>query len=266
MPVRNDFAPGEFCWIDLNAHDLESAAAWYAKVFGWSHMLMETPGGGPPYAFLCQGEDVVGGLGQMDDEMKAQGVPPMWNSYISTDDCAKTEELVKELGGTVTVPTMDVPGHGRLAFFSDPEGACFAAWQATNPESPGMLVADPVSLSWNELMTREKGKARDFYGKVAGWDFSDAPMPDVDYTMLSCDGKDAGGMMVMDGPQFEGMPAHWLVYFAVADCQATADAAAAAGGTVAMPPTKIPVGEFALIADAQGAMFGVITLADAPPC
>ena len=135
MSVRTDFAPGEFCWVDLNAHDMEAAAAWYGTLFDWSHMTMETPGGGPPYAFFRRGEAVIGGLGQMSDEMKAQGIPPMWNSYLATVDCLATEARVKETGGTVTVPTMEVPGHGKLAFFMDPEGASFAAWQACRSEA-----------------------------------------------------------------------------------------------------------------------------------
>ena len=260
MPVRKAFAPGEFCWIDLNAHDLEAAVSWYGALFGWSHMVMDTPGGGPPYAFFLAGEASVGGIGQMTDEMKAQGIPPMWNSYIATKDCEATEAKVKELGGTVTVPTMEVPGHGKLAFFLDPEGASFAAWQATSEDGPGMRVGDPGSLSWNELMTRDPGKASDFYGKLAGWKFAPMPMGDVDYTMIKNAGKDAGGIMPMNGPQFEGIPAHWLVYFAVEDCDATAAKAQASGGKVNVPPTDIEVGKFSVLSDPQGAVFCVIKL------
>ena len=50
MPIRNDFNPGEFCWVDLNAHDLAAAAAWYDELFGWKHVAQETHGG-PPYGF-----------------------------------------------------------------------------------------------------------------------------------------------------------------------------------------------------------------------
>ncbi len=260
MPVRSDFSPGEFCWIDLSANDLESAAAWYSEMFGWTHHLMEAPAGGPPYAFLMKGDAVVAGLGELNDEMKSAGVPPMWNSYIATADCAATEAKVAELGGTVTVPTMEVPGNGKLAFFLDPEGASFAAWQTTNPESPGMLVQEPGSLSWNELMTRDSAKASEFYGSLVGWQFAAMPMGDVNYTMLKNDGKDAGGMMPMDGPQFEGIPAHWLVYLTVEDCADTAAMAEATGGKVNVPPMEIPVGKFSVLSDPQGAVFGVIQL------
>ena len=261
MPVRDDFTPGEFCRIDLNALDLQSAVGWYSDLFGWTHTMMETPGA-PPYAFFQKGEAVVGGIGQMSDEMKAAGAPPWWNSYVATADCEATEARVKELGGTVTVPTMDVPGHGKLAFFLDPEGASFAVWQKTGG-GPGMLVGDPVSLSWNELMTRDTGQASGFYSGLFGWETTAMPMQGIEYMMIRNQGKDAGGMMPMAGPQFEGIPAHWLVYFAVDDCSKVAEKVQATGGTVNVPPTDIPVGQFSVLSDPQGAVFCVITLKDA---
>ena len=264
MPVRTDFAPGSFCWIDLNAHDLEAALSWYGAVFGWTHTMAETPGGGPPYAFLLQEGAVVAGAGQMSDEMKAQGIPPLWNSYVATADCAATEAKVRELGGTVTVPTMEVPGHGRLAFFLDPEGASFAAWQGSG-DAPGLRVGDHGSLSWNELMSRDTAAARSFYGALFGWEFRDMPMEGVDYAVIVNAGQDAGGFMPMAGPQFEGVPAHWLVYFEVDDCAATTEKVASTGGAVMVPPTPVPVGTFSVVRDPQGGVFCLIT-ATGQPC
>ena len=85
----------------LTTFDLEAAAKFYGEVLGWTHELMPTPEGTPPYAFLRQGEAVIAGLGQMADEMKAQGIPPLWNSYVATTDCEATEAQVEELGATI---------------------------------------------------------------------------------------------------------------------------------------------------------------------
>lgn len=261
MPTRNDFVPGEFCWVDLNAHDLKAAAAWYSEVMGWTHHMMEAPGGGPPYAFLMQGEAVVGGLGEMSEEMKAAGIPPMWNNYIATSDCEATEAKVRELGGTVTVPTMEVPGHGKLAFFLDPEGASIAAWQTTTESGPPLLVGEPVSPGWNELMTRDMEKANAFYSELTGWEYSDMPMGDINYKVIKHAGKDAGGMMPMAGPQFEGVPAHWLLYLAVDDCAAMTAKVESNGGKVMVPTTDIAVGKFSVVSDPQGAAFAFIEMA-----
>lgn len=260
MPARTDFAPGEFCWIDLSCHDQKAATAWYAEFFGWSSHEMPTPGGGPPYAFFMQGDASVGGIGEMNAEMKAQGIPPNWNCYIKTADCAATEARVLELGGTVNVPTMEVPGHGKLAFFMDKEGASFAGWEAVGDGGPGVLTNEPGGLSWVELMHRDSEAAADFYGSLTGWEFADMKMGDVDYKMIKNDGKDAGGMMRMEGENFANVPSHWLLYFAVADCEAAAAKVAATGGSVIVPPTEIQVGAFSVFQDPQGAVFAVIQM------
>ena len=64
MVTRKDFKPGEFCWVDLSAHDMEAALEWYGGLFDWSHTRMDQPGA-PPYAFFTKGDAVVGGIGQM---------------------------------------------------------------------------------------------------------------------------------------------------------------------------------------------------------
>lgn len=258
MTVRNDFKPGEFCWIDLNAHDLDAAVRWYGDLFGWANMRMPGPPGAPPYAFFQKGEGTVGGVGQMSEEMKAQGIPPMWNTYVSTNDCEATEAGVEKHGGTVTVSTMEIPGHGKLMFFMDPGGASVAAWQSIGDDGRGVVVREHGSLGWNELMTRDMDQAKTFYGELFGWDFTPMPMDGVPYEVLRGHGTDLGGMMPLEGEKFEGVPPHWLVYFQVDDCNEIVEKVEATGGAVRVPVTEIPVGEFAVVADPQGAVFSVV--------
>lgn len=256
MPVRSDFKPGEFCWIDFSAHDLDAAAAWYGELFGWTIARQEGHGG-PPYAFFMHGEHTAAGVGQMSDEMKTMGIPPMWNSYVFVEDCAAAEKKAAELGATVTVPTFEVPGHGKLCYVMDPQGTSIAMWQQLGAGN-GIHMAEPGGLSWNELLCRDVASARSFYADLFGWEFADMPMGEISYTMIKLDGADAGGMMAMDGPQFEGIPNHWAVYFAVADCDAAADKVSSTGGQICVPPTEIPVGKFSVARDPQGGTFSII--------
>ena len=54
---------------------------------------------------------------------------------------------------------------------------------------------------------------------------------------------------------------YWVVYFAVDDCDASAEKATSLGAKVLSPPTDIPeIGRFAVIQDAQGAAFAIIKL------
>lgn len=265
MSARIVFPPGDFCWADHMAHDLQTAARWYDDMFGWQHQMM--PSGGSPYARFMKDGAAAGGLGQINDEMKQAGVPPMWNCYISTDDCAATEARVRELGGTVTVPTMEVPGNGKLAFFLCPDGASFAAWESTNNEGTGVLIKEHGGLSWVELMTRDMDTAQRFYGGLFGWDFTPMPRNGVDYQIIKNRGEDVGGIMPMQGlPQFDGVSPHWLVYFDVQDCDDFATRAGGSGGKVMVPPTDIPVGKFSVLADPQGGAFAVMKPNDVPAC
>ncbi len=260
MPVIDDFPPGRFCWVDLNAHDLEAATAWYGGLFGWTPAPQPSPPGAPPYTFFMKGDAVAAAGGQMSDEMKAAGVPPLWNSYVRVADCAATQAKAEELGATVVFPTFEIPGRGKLCYLQDPGGATFALWQSLSTEGPGVLVVEHGGLSWNELMTRDTARAREFYGALFGWTFQAEAVPGFDYTVLVSDGENAGGMMKMDGEQFEGVPEHWLVYFHVDDCDAVAKRAGDTGGTVCVPPTDIPVGRFAVLQDPQGGTFCLMQL------
>jgi predicted enzyme related to lactoylglutathione lyase len=84
-------------------------------------------------------------------------------------------------------------------------------------------------------------------------------MGPMSYTEFKLDGKSiAGGMK----PPMEGMPAAWLVYFAVDDADAAAAKAKELGGTVMQEPTDIPAGRIAVVVDPQGAVFSIIKLSE----
>jgi predicted enzyme related to lactoylglutathione lyase len=57
----------------------------------------------------------------------------------------------------------------------------------------------------------------------------------------------------------DDVPAHWMVYFAVDDVDATSARVKELGGEVVVGPDDIPkVGRFAVLRDPQGAHFSVI--------
>ena len=65
--------------------DASAAIPFYEKVFGWTAEAVPTDGP-TPYRFFMKDGVPAAGLGEMSDEMKAQGVPSTWNSYIQVDD------------------------------------------------------------------------------------------------------------------------------------------------------------------------------------
>jgi uncharacterized protein len=258
MSERTRYEPGVFCWVDYVAHDMAAAERWYAELFGWQ-VRREDTGGGPPYAMFWKGGKVIAGIGQMSDEMKAAGVPPMWNDYATVEDAAATAAKAIELGGQVTVPAMKVMDAGWLAFIVDPLGATFAVWQPDEHHG-AQLVNEPGALSWNELNTPDVERAKAFYGPLLGWKFEAMPMGGFDYTLIKVAGRDNGGFMAMTSPEWDGVPSHWMTYFAVEDCDETAKRAAASGGKICVPPMDIPPGRFSVLNDPQGGVFTVIKL------
>lgn len=56
----------------------------------------------------------------------------------------------------------------------------------------------------------------------------------------------------------DDIPAHWMVYFATADTDATAAQVAALGGVVSVPPFDLPSGRVAVLNDLDNAVFPVM--------
>lgn len=113
---------------------------------------------------------------------------------------------------------------------------------------------------WYELSSRpaDRAAAEDFYAALFGWKIADAGMDGFDYHLASSDKDMVAGMMAMpdDVPQ---MPPFWMIYFGVNDADQAVSDATAAGASVHRPPADIPgTGRFALLADPQGAGFGIL--------
>jgi predicted enzyme related to lactoylglutathione lyase len=254
-----EYQAGVPCWVDLASKDLEGAKAFYGGLFGWNAVTSEDPAAGGYTMFSLNGDEIAGGMGLMSPEQ-----PTAWTTYVSVDDLDKTAEAVTLGGGSVMVPPMDVMDVGRTGVFIDPTGAVVAGWQPLAHKGAG-LVNEPGSMCWNELLTRDADGAKAFYPSVFGWGYRSGPFADVEYTEWQVGGKTVGGMMQMDENFPPDLPPHWMVYFAVADCAASAAKVTELGGMVAVPPTVIPIGTFAVCADPQGASFSLIQLAENVP-
>ena len=246
---------GLFSWTDLAVPDPEAGKAFYSRLFGWEHD--DKPAGeGMSYTiFTREGKDVAGLFAQ-PPEMSAQGAPPAWTSYVLVDDVDAVTSRATELGGNVVMPPADVMEAGRMAVIQDPTGAVVSLWQA-GVFTGASAFNKPVSMTWNELYTRSAPEARDFYTALLGWTIEDqdvgGPQP---YAVISVGDRPNGGVMPIT-PEMGDVPPHWMVYFAVDDVDRVASRVTELGGSVAVPPTDIGVGRFAVACDDQGATFTV---------
>ena len=109
---------------------------------------------------------------------------------------------------------------------------------------------------WIDLMTSDRERSIAFYCELFGWTSEDAGEEFGHYVTFSKDGVRVAGAMGNDPAS--GAPDGWSVYLASADAQATADAAVANGGTVALAPMPVgDLGTMAVLLDPAGAAIGV---------
>jgi predicted enzyme related to lactoylglutathione lyase len=258
MQETPDYKPGTFCWVELATSDNEAAKKFYTQLFGWTYS--DHPMGPDMVYTMLQlnGKD-VGALYKLMPEQVSQGVPPNWLSYISVTSADESTEKAKASGATVLKEPFDVMTVGRMSVIQDPTGAVFALWQSG--EHKGSAVYNvPNSLCWNELMTTDTTKDKEFYTKVFGWGADTQNFGDFEYTMFKNGERGAGGMLQIT-PEMGPIPSNWLVYFAVDDCDAKVKKAAELGATVMKPADDIPgIGRFAILIDPQGAAFAIIKL------
>ena len=142
-----------------------------------------------------------------------------------------------------------------MAVLADPQGAGFCVWQAKSNKGIG-IQNEPGAFCWGQLNTTDTAKAETFYRSLFGWDAKTGSDGGMTYTEWILGGTPFGGMMTL--PPGVQAPPHWLAYFAVADCDATAAKAASLGAKTYVPPSDIPgMGRFAVFGDPQGAAFAV---------
>lgn len=116
------------------------------------------------------------------------------------------------------------------------------------------------SVAWLDLTVPNAVELRDFYRDVVGWTATEVDMGGyADFGMLRPGSGDAvAGICHARGPNAD-MPAHWILYFAVADLDASIAACIARGGRVIVGPKSMgPMVRYCVIQDPAGAVAGLI--------
>ncbi len=264
MQIVERYPDNVFCWVDLSTPDPEAAKAFYTGLFGWEVDDRPIDSGGVYSMLQIDGKNVAG-LGEMQPEMKAQGIPAFWNSYVKHDDVDGIAAKLAATGGTVMFPPMDVMDSGRMTLGMDSTGTPVGVWQPTG-HIGAQLVNMPNTLVWNELQTRQPEAAKAFYETVFGWT---SAADENGYVTFAADGRMQAGMITMDDNWGPEVPHNWSVYFMVDDVAAKAALAQELGGTVMVPATQAgEMGTFAVIQDPQGGVFNVMSFngpVDPPP-
>ncbi|CCD07939.1 VOC family protein [Legionella pneumophila serogroup 1] len=107
---------------------------------------------------------------------------------------------------------------------------------------------------WNELATSDVKKAKDFYGKVFGWQFREIESKEMTYTIIQCNDKEMAGIWQIPKDQQSHIPPHWMAYIYVQDVSEALKKAKQHGAQEVKGITQAgEMGRFAIIVDPTGA-------------
>lgn len=135
------------------------------------------------------------------------------------------------------------------------------SWQASATQASAGIERLPGKFVWAELVTYDVAGAEKFYGQLFDWQFEDAG----DYR-VAWRGDDAvGGIVYRPRNDPEGK-SRWIAYISVEQMDAVKTALQEAGARGIEDSRQISgLGELAVFADSEGALFGVIDSAVPDP-
>jgi uncharacterized protein len=104
--------PRPIVHVELVARNPDRQRAFYSELFSWDI------GEGPIMSFDAGlGAPISGPAGHI-----RKGDQPGFTIYVQVRDLAETLVKTTELGGTVVLERLDIPGGPTLAAITDPEG------------------------------------------------------------------------------------------------------------------------------------------------
>lgn len=147
--------PSQFIWYGLCSSNPAKAAEFYGAVLGWT-----VQGSGPTemnYKAWLAGGEGIGGLLEITPDMALGGMEDGWLGYVDVEDVDASVATIVAKGGHSHM-AQTVPGVGRMAMVSDPQGAAFYVMKPEPTDAGPSPAFAPRVLGhggWNELHTKE---------------------------------------------------------------------------------------------------------------
>jgi predicted enzyme related to lactoylglutathione lyase len=260
MPEITEYASGSPSWADLLCKDGQAAKDFYTALLGWT---WDDHPAGPDMVYTMFSHNGVPVCASAEPAPGQENLPPHWSVYVTVDDLDVAVGRTRSAGGTVIMEPFDVMDVGRMAIIQDKEGAFLRLWYPLKHAGAGKMH-EPGALAWFELATTDSDSASAFYAQVFQAEAGPDPNTDFPYTLITVAGiPSAGIIQICDdwGP----VPPNWGVYFGVDDVDAAAAKATELGGSVIVEPRDIPdFARFAVLRDAEGAVFNVLRVNEWP--
>jgi predicted enzyme related to lactoylglutathione lyase len=259
LTERDGYEHGVPCWVDTWQEDPDTAATFYAGLFGWDVENRTPPGADARYD-VCR---LRGGDVAAIGSPPPAGLPPLWITYVWVDDADAVAASAVKAGGSLLVQPFGSLDGGRMAIVADPAGAGFGVW-TPGAHRGAQRVNEPSAYAMSFLRTPDPEGAEAFYGAVLGWT-TEAFGPLLLWRLPGYVGgipeqpvsREVVAVMSRAGG---GEAAHWRVDFWIADADAAAARANRLGGSVVAGPEDAGPFREAVLADPAGTTFSVSQL------
>ena len=117
----------------------------------------------------------------------------------------------------------------------------------------------PGKFIWVDLVTSDVESAREFYGKLLGWQFEGEEGKTTPFTLIRQGETPIGGIVYRESPGSSHPEARWLSYISVPDVDKAAETATENGGEVFVAPFDLSErGRVAVILDPQKVPVGLL--------
>ncbi len=252
-PATTERHAGKMVFAELVTPDLAAAKQFYGGLFGWTFQ------GTGLFAQASLGGRVVGGIVQRP---LPAGRQPGWLSFLAAGNVEAADAAAVQHGAKLLFEPHPVANLGQEAVLADPQGAVFAVL-ASSSGDPADDLAQPGEWIWSSLITSDPAADAAFYKAVFGYDVFDLPdAQDAKHLILASGNYARASVNPIPASWTTGRP-RWLSYVRVGDMKAMVAKVATLGGRVVLPPRiDRHGGEIALVADPQGALFGLLEWTD----
>jgi uncharacterized protein len=254
-PPSQEHHVGKVIFLELVTPDLAASKQFYSGLFGWT--FRDLAAGSIQYAEASLDGRPVAGLFHKALPPGEQRVPA-WLSFFAVKDVDATAKLAQQNGAKLLFGPRSFPDRGRQAVFADPQGAVFAVLASSSGDPPDYLAA-PGEWIWSSLITRNPDTDAAFYQTLFGYDVFELPAsPGAQHLLFASQNYARASANSLPASKPDIYP-YWLNYVRVEDADKMAAKVVALGGRVLVQPRlDRQGGKLAVVADPQGAAFGLL--------
>ena len=102
--------------FEVAGKDPATLKSFYGDLFGWSFEDLDAPE--MPYTIVTTSDGAIsGGIGKAPEGHLGHTI-----FYVNVEDIDASLAKAEELGGKRVFDPMEIPGGGKIAMFTDPEG------------------------------------------------------------------------------------------------------------------------------------------------